>query len=240
MNEFSELQAVDFGLGAFIAQAYTGMNPEVGPRKFREFLTRPVNRQIYRHDTDSPAQFVKDLQAAKKTEREVAGGKIVNQVELPVIYYYRKPGMSNVDDVKSLRGRYSYSDERLSAFNFLVLPLVLDYTMVFLAWDKPSMDKLELGWYAHISRHDRFNTRYRIGEEEFDVLAIIGGHTSILLSDITSQIGPEFGRMYAVSTGLQVSTQVIYGAGVFPPEEITISGVLASHLDHETGEPRLG
>ncbi len=243
-NEFSELQAVDFGLGAFIAAAFSDLNPDRGPKGYREFLSRPANRQIYRHDADTPKDFVQAFLAAQAAAKTAAGAKI-NLIEMPLVYYFRKPGLTNGTDREATRrGRYVWSEgeeELLNAYQFMVLPLVLDYRMFFLAWDKPTLDKLQLAWYAYASRHDKFTCRYRLGSEDiFEISAFMQDHKSLLCSDESVPPGQDTRRVYAVSAGMQIATDVIVGAGAEPPEAVTITGILWHYLDHATGSERDG
>jgi len=240
-NEFSELQAVDFGLGAFIAGAFNGLNAQVGPKEYREFLSRPTNRKIYRHDADSPSEFLKAFRSAKRAEKSEGGGVKTNPVELPVIYYFRKPGLTNgTNREMTRRGRYSYAEGEggalTNAYKFIVLPLVLDYRLFILSWDKPALDKIQLAWYAYATRNDKFLCRYRIGETDlFDTQAYILDHKAMLFSDESVPPGQDAGRLYAVSTGLQISTDVIFGAGVDAPASVDVRGILEHYLDHEAG-----
>jgi len=241
-NEFSELQAVDFGLGAFIAAAISGLNDQAGPKGFREFLGREANRQIYRHDANSPAEFLKAYRGAKAAEKTTAGAK-TNLVELPLIYYFRKPGLTNgADKEMTRRGRFMFSEGQAgpeNAYKFMVLPLVLDYRMYFLAWDKPTLDKLQLAWYAYVVRHDKFTCRYQIGDADvFETSAFLVDHKSLLCSDESIPPGQDMSRVYAVLTGMQIATDVIFGAGVDVPEEFQVQGALSSLTNY--GDPANG
>jgi hypothetical protein len=240
-NEFSELQAVDFGLGAFIAAAFSGLNAQAGPKEFREFLGRPTNRKIYRHDANTPEEFLKAYRSAKAAEKTVGGAK-ANLIELPLIYYFRKPGLTNGTDKEvTRRGRFMFSEgDEPNAYKFTVIPLVLDYRLFFLAWDKPSLDKLQLAWYAYAVRNDKFTCRYQIGSnaDVFEVPAYLLDHKSLLCADESVAPGQDMSRVYAVSTGMQIATDVIFGAGVDVPEEFAIQGALSSLTNY--GDPSNG
>jgi hypothetical protein len=230
-NELSELQAVDFALGKFIADAFTCLNDQRGPKEYREFLGRAVNRKIFRHDADTPAEFLKAYRSAQAGEKTIAGAK-VNQVELPLVYYYRKPGLTNgADREKTRRGRYSFSGDLKNAYKFMVLPIVFDYKLFILSWDKPTLDSLQLAWYAYQERHDKFTSTYKIGDTDlFEVNAYLLDHKSLLCADASIAPRQDMSRVYAVSMGLQVATDVLYGDAVSVPAEYNIVGGLASSL----------
>ena len=61
LHETSELQGVDFALGAHIAGALEVYNPNSGPKGWRDLISRPVSQQIFRSDVDTPAEFINHL-----------------------------------------------------------------------------------------------------------------------------------------------------------------------------------
>jgi hypothetical protein len=229
-EEFSELQAVDFAFGAFIAGAYQGLNKSVGPKGYREFLSRSIDRQIFRHDADSPMDFLKAMQSDTGNQREVAG-KSTNSFPLPLIYYYRKPGFTNGVEGQATRQALRFAEGKIvdgvqsepsNLYRLLVLPVVLEYKINILAWDKPTLDKISLVWYAYTRRNDKFECSYQIGEDPFDAPAHIQDNKSVLLAD--SSIPPSNGnsRVYAVQATVQVETDIICGSGVAFKDPITI------------------
>lgn len=212
--EISELQAVDFALGTFIAKAFAGQNPNSGSKEWREFLGRDVKQQIYRGDHDDPAEFIKALQ---KTTGQT--------VQFPLIYYFRKPGFTNSDNNRAIHGKGVANGGK--SFNMVALPISLDYRFYLLAWDKPTLDKLSLVWYAYVNaKNARFTTKYMIDGEPFDEIpANIADNRTVTMSDNTPQSAEAGSRppFYGVMSGMTVNTQVLQGAPVpAPPETIFI------------------
>ena len=105
MLEISELQNVDFSLGLHLSDAFTQFSGEYGPKQDREFMTRPINRQMYRAEHDDPQNFIQAVRTSKATAYTTPDGKQVGLPDLPVIYYFRKPGFSfgDPEDRKSTR-----------------------------------------------------------------------------------------------------------------------------------------
>ena len=222
ISEFSELQAVDFGIGAHVSAAFQGL-ADVGTKEWKEFLKRPANRQIYRHDSEGPQEFIHALMSARKAEKSVpTTGERVNAAELPVVYYFRKPGMTNSDNTKPNRGRYSWNDDQTKALEFMAMPLYLDYQLYLLAWDKPTLDKMQLAFYAWATLHDTFVCQYRIAGEVLDVKAYVQDHRTITFTDASQ--AQDGNRLYAVTMPISIYTQVLAGAEVMPPSIMRIEG----------------
>ena len=214
-NELSELQAVDFAVGDFIAKAFDGLSLTTGPKEWREFLGRATSAQVYRHDAASPGEFLKALQASRKTETGPAN-KRLNAPTLPAVYYFRKPGFTNVNDrSKQIRGRYAWSEDLARVYNIRLLQLDLDYTIVFVAWDKPTLDKMIMAWYAYIVVNDHATAKFQIGSDVMDVPVIVADHCNLTVSD--SSEPAENGRLFAATAPYNMHTLILFGAEVTPP-----------------------
>jgi len=206
--ELSELQAIDFALGAHIVGAFTGHNKMAGPKQWREFLTRADGKKVWRTEADSPSDFLKQLAASGKNEA-IVNGKIVNLPPLPCVYYFRKPGMSNGADNRSFAMKNVWDDNLLNAYSLTRLPVILQYTLVFAAWDKPALDKMQLAWYAYLLNHKRFVTPVGIDGGVFDVPAWILDPKTMMFADISIPKGD--GRLFAVEATVEIETMVLYG-----------------------------
>jgi hypothetical protein len=226
-NETSELQAVDFALGDFMSAAWQGHNVADGPTQWREFLGRPRNKQVYRHDFDTPQEFMASLVGARANEKTVTGGAKVNLPILPVMIYCRKPGITNGEDYAAVKQKRVWDVALETAYYLRPLPLILTYKLAFLAWDKLTLDKLQLAWYAYISWHDKFTVIYQIGTDTFETVGIIRGNKTVIFSD--SSLTPKEGRLYIVETPLEVATQVVFGQSVVPGSPV-LTGVWVRNI----------
>ncbi len=220
-NEFSELQAVDFALGAYIARAFDGLNPNTGPKQWREFLTRATNKKIFREESDTPSEFLKNLASSGKTETIIDGIKY-RLPQVPVAYYYRKPGMTNGDE--RIFPIITGTTDGTKVLTLMLSPIVLDYHLVFAAWDTLSLDKLQLAWYQYVAQKTRFTVQYEIVGEAFDILAAVHDPKTLIFTDIS--IPKADGRLFAVDTILTIESSVLFGAEVLPAARppITIEG----------------
>ena len=210
MIELSELQAVDFALGGFIAGAFSRYNPDAGASEWKEFLSRATNRKIYRTNFDEPVSFINKLLSAEKTSTDQGGTK-KNAPELPLVAYSRKPGLTNDDRApEMLMPSFSgYNSQETNRYIFEVLPCTLAYTLMFMSWDTPSLDKLLVAWYAYVKGHYTFEVKYKIGEDLFPVKASLPDHKTLAFADSSAPIGER--RLFAVESEIRIAVNVVAG-----------------------------
>lgn len=228
LYHITDLQSVDFALGALIASAYGNLAPS-GTDAFNRFLARPTNKKIFRSQVDTPADIIKRIATGKKGDQP--GGL----PDLPLVAYYRKPGLTNGDSAYAqIHGRAMYSEDLLRSYNISLAPVALDYMVYFLAWDKPTLDRLCLAWYCYTVKPKRLGSRFivpcKLDGEIFEVPATLHGTRDILLSDDSQASGE--GRLWACSSGLTVVTQILYGRAAEYPTEIEVHGIVEKFLSH--------
>ena len=221
LNELSELQSVDFAFGAFLAGAFAGY-ADKGPQGWRNFIKRPVNKQIFRHDADTPEQFMRDFLSSQKDKKVtstrtndedvVISSTFVNAPLFPVVYYFRKPGLVNTQDQKGSRGRV-WNGNRI--FDLQQLPVALDYNLVLMAWDKLALDKISLAWYAYVSSHDAFMAPFEIGGESFDVRVSLMDNKNIAMQNASEVMDGK--RLYAATTPVSIMTNILFGKEIDLP-----------------------
>ena len=210
-NSITDLQAVDFALGGVFARCYASCAQD-GPKAFRRFLARPDNEKIF---------FVKndDVQAAlrKLAAREDDGGK--QGFDLPVILYYREQGFSadtnqHIQVANVVRHVEDGLMEKDAFMRITTVPLTLTYSVLFLAWDRASIERMALAWWAHVAplerKHSRFTVPYTLDGESFEMGASINAPREILTSS-ESMNGNEDMRLWGSRTMVEVNTQAVYG-----------------------------
>ena len=222
-TEISELQAVDFALGDYISKAFIGIAPTDGPALFRQFLSADVKAKIFRTDESEPLGVLKEYmkKVSPGNETETRDGKPVNikkmMGKLPIIAYGRKPGLQ----VDPERAYYSTSvsqpPEALAlstdkTHEVGIHPLTLTYTMLFLAWDKLTLDKMQVAWVIYAATHSKFAVKYNILGTEYAVDGKVTDAKNAIFSDVS--MPPEEGRLWAVSLDLMIKTDVVSGNGV--------------------------
>jgi len=214
-NEFSELQAVDFGLGRTICAAFDGL-AAVGPADYEEFLGRNSNKQVFRHDFDTPQDFISSYVGGRKGSRVVDPNTTANVLDLPLVAYCRKPGITNNENRGIIHDKVRWDEDLETAFRLSVFPLYLQYRMIMLSWDKPTLDKLQLAWYAYLtkrrSKNHVFQVAYLIDGSPLTVNAFIQEPRAIETTDIS--LTKEEGRVFGVEYTLTVASQVLFGEAV--------------------------
>jgi hypothetical protein len=234
MNDLSELQAVDFAMGAHIAGAFTDLEVS-GPKAYQEFLSRAVNKKIYRAESDTPRELLKRLAGAKEGETIDASGIKLNKALLPVVAYYRKPGLSNGMNNMTRSHDRVWDDAFTRAFKLHVAPVTLSYTMLIAAWDKLTLDKLQVAWWFYVLKNHRFDVAYNIAEEPMGTKAVVGDFQTLVFTDVSMPVGE--GRLWAVESGVEVSTEVVSGELVEVPDVDVVSQFEGYCFDISCCEP---
>jgi len=98
----------------------------------------------------------------------------------PVVAYFRKPGLSNGDEHARALNKIAWSETLLASLQISMLPVSLEYSMTFAAWDKPTLDKMQLAWYAFVA--GRRNSRF--------IVPSLNGSESLKFRQITCTLKP--------------------------------------------------
>lgn len=241
-DEITELQAVDISLGGVFAAAYDGLGA-TGPENYKRFCSRPIAEKIFRTQVDTPDELVRKIAASKKGQGRTSIPPTPGDhlPDLPVIAYYRRPGMTNGDEYARIVEKVMYEETLTKQFRITICPVALDYTMIMASWDKPTLDKLQIGWYAHMVKSHRRGTRfvvpYILDGSPFELAAWLTSPKSLLFSDASLPMAE--GRLHAVSTGLTVVSYVLVGQSVSIPE-FDVWGIARNYILHGPNEPEQG
>ena len=229
-TETSELFAVDIALGNHLINAFSGMSATYGPSEFREFAGRDGSLQVFRHDCDTPQEFLKAYFADAKAQTTSTGatGARVSVPRLPVVQYCRKPGLVSNDEYTT-----RYWKERHQLIVNAVGPVIgelrffmftLTYRLALFARDKASLDRLILAWFAHVSDRrggkDKFDILYQITGNNVQEKAYIRDAKSCNFAD--ESVTDESGHYFVASTMVEVDAPVIVGQAVTIVEPVTL------------------
>lgn len=221
----TDLQAVNYALGKVISDCFKACADD-GPKAFRRFLTRPTSNKIFYAKNDDVQRAMRRI-AHLEDEPGRGGG------DLPAVIYYRDQGLAadpnqhiQVAEVTRFIGEETAMRTE-PAMRVTTMPITLTYSLLFLAWERASLERMTLAWWAFIAplhrKHSRFTVPYTLDGESFEVGASINAPREILTS--SEQIGDsEDIRLWGSRTMVEVNTQAVYGAKVELPDYLRIVG----------------
>jgi len=213
-NALTDFQAVDFAVGGVLAGAYDGLEDDK-PKAYCRFLKRPVKDKIFRCDNETPASLLKSIAKHEK------------KLDLPLAAYYRAPGIiGNMNEKPVCLNVERYLDDLSRGLQLSTIPVTLSYSFLWLAWDKPTLDKIALAWFCYVAqrgrRYSRFMVPYTLNGEPIEIPASITVPREIQ-GDNSSGDQTE-SRLWAARALVEVNTQVVYGRKIEPINEITALG----------------
>lgn len=224
LNDITDLQAVDFALSKVISDCFNSCAFS-GPKAFQRFLQRPNTEKIYYVKNDDVQTAMRKV-AHLEDENKRGGG------DLPAILYYREHGIAADPNQHIQIAEVSrFINEKTimgidAAMRVTAIPITLTYSMLFLAWDRASIERMALAWWAWAAplgrKHSRFAVPYTLDGESFEVGASVNSPREILTA--YEQIGEGDLHLWGSRTMLEVNTQAIYGAKVDIPDNLRIIG----------------
>lgn len=216
-EDITDLEAVDYALGGCIAGAFTNL-ADNGPEAWRRFVKRPTKQKIYYTKNDDVQSL---LHAIARHDDEKAKGKAT--VDLPIVVYYRDTGFTadmnqhvQVWDVKRFINEEVVGGMD-AAMKVTTIPITLTYSLLFLAWDKPTIERMAVAWWAWMAplyrKNTRFMVKYNLAGDMVEVGASVSGPREIATS--SEPVGEDGGmRLWGSRTMCEVLTQAIYGCQV--------------------------
>lgn len=223
-NDITDLQAVDYALSRVIADCYAACAIS-GPKAFQRFLRRPNTEKIYYVKND-------DVQSAMRKVAHLEDDKGRGGGDLPAVLYYREQGLAADPNQHTQVAEVArFIDEKTlmgmdAAMRITAIPLTLTYSLVFLAWDRASIERMIIAWWAFAAplgrKHTRFLVPYTLDGESFEVGASLNSPREVLTS--SEQVGEGDLHLWGSRTMVEVNTQAVYGAKLDMPDHIQIVG----------------
>ena len=222
----TDLDAVDLALGGVIAKAYQGLAMD-GTKAFQRFLERPDMKKILKSRND-------DIQA---TLQRIARNQMEpdkKELDLPLIIYYRDMGLTGdqaqfpqVIEARRYARDLPGETNEIEVMRVTAFPVTLTYSMLFLAWDRATMERMALAWWGYIAphhrKHSRFLVRYMLDGELTEVPANLSSPREVLTS--SEQIDEAAnGRLWGSRTMIEVNTQALYAVKERAPASYTVQG----------------
>ena len=167
----TDLDAVDLALGGVIASAYHNLAPD-STKAFRRFLERPDKEKILKSRND-------DIQATLERIARQQMEPDKKSLDLPLVIYYRDMSITGDQaQFPQVLGTKRYvrdveEENTIEVMRLSTIPITLTYSMVFLAWDRVTMERMILAWWFYLSprfrKHSRVLVWYRIYGERVEV-----------------------------------------------------------------------
>lgn len=225
-ESISDLEAVDFAFGSVIGDCFKNLAPE-GPTAFQRFVKRKAKDKIFLAQNS-------DVQALLRRYAKRVDDKGKTPPDLPIVAYYRSfdiVGDTNqhtqVWEVTRFKNE-AFVNGPDEAMRITTMPLALTYSMLFLTWDRPTLDKMCLAWWGYIvplfRKHSRFMAKYLLDGDEVDVPCNISTPREILTSSEDVDTG-DGKRLWGARTQVEITTQALYGARVEVADTLDVVGV---------------
>lgn len=224
LNDITDLQAVDFALSKVISDCFMACD-SAGPKAFQRFLQRPNREKIFYVKND-------DVQTAMRKVAHLEDDNGRSGGDLPAILYYREQGIAaDMNQHIQVANVSRFINEKTimgmdATMRITTIPLTLTYSILFLAWDRATIERMILAWWAYAAplgrKHSRFTVPYMLDGESFEVGASLNSPREILTS--SEQIGDGDLHLWGSRTMVEVNTQAVYGAKVDMPDHLRIVG----------------
>lgn len=220
-EDISDLEAVDFALSGVIAGAFENL-ADAGPQAWRRFVSRSAESKIFFAQNE-------DVQAVlRRIARSVNDKPDRSGPDLPVVVYYRDNGLGGDSNqyttINNAQRFVSEGPEGLEAkaMRLTCLPISLNYSLLFLAWDRPTLERMVLAWWGYIvplgRKHSRFLVPYVLAGESLEVGANIAAPRDVITS--SENLGDGGQRLWGARTTCEVTTQALYGAVFTTPDYV--------------------
>ena len=214
-EDVSDLQAVDYALGKVLISAFKDL-ALAGPKEFQRFVARIKENPksgIFLAKNDDVQKTLTSI-AQFSDDPDKAGP------DLPSIIFYRDQGIApDSNQHPQVIGVARFDDQETifgqdRAMRLTTIPITLTYSILFLAWDRATIDRMALAWWGHIlpltRRHSGFSVTYSFSGEVLDVPCAINAPRDILTS--SEPVGENDLRLWGSRTVCEISTQALYGA----------------------------
>ncbi|MET4696630.1 hypothetical protein [Endozoicomonas lisbonensis] len=222
-NDVSELAAVDFAFGARILDAFREVDGGHGSWHFQQFMKRDGKDKVFRGEFLEPKEFVANLQAYMK-QAESEGKRDYNQATLPAVYYYRDLSMASADpEAGNLVLRDTVYDLNLENATMLsMVRMNLTYKVVFIAPDKPTVERMAMAWYFKIANTKqgghKFQVPYDVAGERMQMDCTIFDPQTFQATSVSLPKNEQ--RLFALECEYEVQAPVLYGESVTVPDSI--------------------
>lgn len=155
VSEVTELSDLDAGFGNYLARClaqYKTTSNNHRDKAATRFFERPTSEQLFIGEYDDPKRFLRALVGSSQArlsdinQQNVESIKErINKRALPIVYFYRNRGVRPLDSAIDISQKAAINHDLgvIDVFNVEV-----DYTVMVLAFDTPTLDRLTNAFLA--------------------------------------------------------------------------------------------
>ena len=223
--DIGDLQPYDYAMGGVVAGAFERLSREYGTAAWRRFLKRPVKDKIFLCRNDDVQEVLAKIAQNRGEPAEEA------PPDLPCIVYYRDRGLvadqnqfSRVHGVPRLEPEAEPEEGMYRGVHLTTVPVTLTYSIVFLAWDRATLERMEVAWWTYavpLGRRTSFKAKIMLDGEVLEVPAHLTSPREINSGDERLEDGR---RIWGARTMAEFVTQALRGGHFDTPEAVRIEG----------------
>lgn len=221
MRYLGDFATLDRVVAKLILRAELSVMPTT--KEHKSFLDRKVEEgsHIMRADYPDVASFLNAYRQKQAAEKEV-DRESHKGTNLPMIYYFRKPGYGSADIAEDGKNEFGHrflsdTDEAIDngvpegqsvLVNFF--PNLVTYEMVFITRDLHTVDAMELAWQTFIGEKTNEMVTVEVIVDSVKLRSMANVKTPQTASFIDNSVdAATSGRIYAVSTTVDVATKSV-------------------------------
>lgn len=221
MFAVSQLKAVDIGVGRKLEEAFIDYGTQYTTTGFSKFQQRSTATKIFRAEQNSPSELITKMADynSKMSEQDDESAQVF-RLGFPLVSYHRD-GSLQVEGRDAFVHNLGYwlEGEDKKKFSYHSCRLNLNYQILLMAKDRPTLDIMQLALLFFLSnvekKHHCFQVRYQVSEEMGDE-GILEGNCqiqdpkSMMFSEI-STFTQEAGFVYASCLKIVICTNIYAG-----------------------------
>lgn len=213
----SNFQTLDYALGKRLVECFTGLGNE-GTKSYCRFLAREGKKKVFLADNGDVQAVLRKIAGLENDKKKAP--------DLPLVIFWRQPGLvgDDLQFTQVIEGVRYVNTTGTKAMKLTLMPFVFTYDILFLAWDRATLEQMGLAFYGFFVPLGRPRSRFVvpciIDGEEFEIGASMTTPRTFLASSETV----ENGRLFASRASVDVRCQAVYGKAVQIPTSLQVIG----------------
>jgi hypothetical protein len=227
--------ALDVGFGNYLATGLAACALDSTAAQdvpAQQFFALPLNEQLYHGHYDTPKRFIRALSRTAKARQSVVDAHTeslkarVNAKALPVVYFYRAPGVQFADAVKYPIQKAAMTDAQGI---YDVTPVELQYHVFVLGHDLPTLDRIANGLLLYWGLDTAlFSAQTTLAGTAITLDAAVDDPRIIRFEDVS--LPTDEARLFAYQADITVIGDVVrYRATTVTQQTLTFGDPMINH-----------